>query len=146
MAYTKRNFRKKSKSLKRKGGKKSRNTKSRGRKSARGGAEGDIMMVDRASAPLAAQTSVPPGVSQLIKVSFDATRANPQRVRIDWDGDYNLTMPTDEAVYSRDSTLSKNIMKKHDNFTIIDMDTGSEMKAKFAGFTPTDLYFYKKEE
>jgi hypothetical protein len=141
MAATKRNFRKKSKSLRRKGGKKSRNTRSR--KSVRGGAEGDIMMVDKATAPLAARTSVPSKVSQLIKVSFAATRSSPQRVRIDWDGDYKLTMPTDEYTYARTSTMSNSIMQKHDNFIIIDMETGNETKAKFAGFTPTDLYFYQ---
>jgi hypothetical protein len=143
MAATKRNFRRKSKSLKRKGGKKHRHTRSRGRKSARGGAEGDITMVPRDTAPLEARTSVPSEVSQLIKVSFAATRAHPPRVRIDWNGAYELTMPTDEYTYARTSTLSKSIMKKHDNFTIIDLDTGDEIRAKFAGFTQTDLYFYQ---
>ena len=139
MAATKRNFRKKSKSLRRKGGKKPRHTRSR--RTARG--HGDIQIVDRATAPLAARTSVPSGVSQLIKVSFAATRSSPQRVRIDWDGSYEFTMPTDEYTYARTSTMSKSIMKKHDNFIIIDMETGNETKAKFAGFTPTDLYFYQ---
>ena len=139
MAATKRNLRKKSKSLKRKGGKKPRHTRSR--RTARG--HGDIQTVDRASAPLAARTSVPSNVPDLIKVSFAATRAHPPRVRIDWDGAYELTMPTDEYTYARTSTLSKSIMKKHDNFTIIDLDTGDEIRAKFAGFTPTDLYFYQ---
>ena len=143
MAATKRNFRKKSKSLKRKGGKKHRHTRSRGRKSSRGGAEGDIAIVPRDTAPIEARTSVPPGVSQLIKVSFAATRSVPPRVRIDWDGNYEITMPTDSATYARNSTMSKSIMKKHDNFTIIDLDTGDEIRAKFAGFTPTDLYFYQ---
>jgi hypothetical protein len=142
MAATKRNFKRKARrSLRRKGGKKPRHTRSR-RRTARGGADGDITTVDRASAPVDAQTSVPRGVSQLIKVSFDATRSNPPRVRIDWDGSYEFTMPTDETTYGRTTTASKSIMKKHDNFIIIDMETGNETKAKFAGFTPTDLYFY----
>jgi hypothetical protein len=136
---TKRNLRKKSKSLRRKGGKRPRHTRSR--RTARG--HGDIEMVPKDTAPLAARTSVPPRVQELIKVSFAATRSTPQRVRIDWDGDYELTMPTDEYTYARTSTMSKSIMKKHDNFTIIDRDAGSEIKAKFAGFTPTDLYFYQ---
>jgi hypothetical protein len=151
MAATKRNFRKKSKSLRRKakkslrrkGSKKTRNTRSRGR-TTRGGAKGDITMVVKDNAPLAAKTSVPPEVSQLIKVSFAATRSAPPRVLINGTGEEEYIMPTDAYTYAaQGSRASINIMTKHADYNIIDMETGNETNAKFAGYTQTDLYFYQ---
>ena len=174
MAPTKRNFRRKSRSNRRKrtamkkggkkysmggkkysmGGKKYSRGRGKGR-ARRGGAEGDITMVDRADIAPWAETMMTayPDAQNFIQVLFDAVVAD--RVSVVSVRNEENEEPTTitRNIYTRSSTSGANafqILAKNSVCIITDRDTGSTYTAKFVGWPsdtmgsnfPPYMYFY----
>ena len=157
MAYTKRNFRKKSRSNRRKrtavkrggkkcsmggkkcsmGGKKYSRGKGRGR-GKRGGAEGDVTMVTKAEIAPWAQTMMTAYPEQnFIQVLFDAVEAGRVSVvSVRNEGNEEPTNIT-RAIYTRTAESGANafqILARNSVCKITDRDTGSTYTAKFVGW------------
>jgi hypothetical protein len=160
MTATKRNFRKKSKSLRRKGGKKPRHTRSR--RTARGGNPGDIVEIADPN-----DASLPAWVKKMMEgyrgteyearnylsVDFSAIESN--RVSVEA---MSFTSQEDATnistmVYSRSrdsGSLAHRIIPRNDICIITDASSGEKWMAKFVGWPsdtingefPTRIYFY----
>ena len=163
MAATKRNFRKKSKSLRRKGGKRrtknsrrARQTKSRGRRSARGGSDAvTVIPFNDPNIPQQVRTWSSGCVAtptNFVRVLFSAIENKTVNVvSLNKEAGEESTIIT-RAVYSRDSSLASEMLQRNEDCEITDTTSGEKWMAKFLSFPsgpirpesfPQYLWFYQ---